>query len=305
MSARVLAAALAIQLLLGGAFVYAATQGFPFFGGDRHAQSRGRGPLIAPVPRLRRFDSRGAFALVRTQVGYGQRPAGSAALRRLGARLRPLLPHGRFEAVPAGLRNIAGVLPGRLPAIVIGAHYDTEAHPPGFVGANDGAAGTAAVIELARALARVKRPASAPELRFVLFDGEEEPLGSTDFLRDALRGSKAYARRHHDEVRALVLLDYIGNRRLSIPREGNSDMRLWNRLRAAARHAGVAAVFPDATGTALFDDHTPFIQRGIPAVDLIDFDYPERDTVRDTLDKVSPRSLDAVGETVAELVLGF
>ncbi len=205
--------------------------------------------------------------------------------------------------MPGGLRNVVGRLPGRRPAIVIGAHYDTEAQPPGFVGANDGASGTAAVIELARALGRERRLRPAgPELRFVLFDGEEEPAGSTDFLRDGLRGSRAYVRAHHGEVRALILLDYVGDRDLSLPREAGSDPGLWALLRAAATRVGVARAFPDRVVPEILDDHTPFTAAGIPAIDLIDFDYPHRDTVRDTLDKVSPRSLDAVGETVVEMV---
>jgi hypothetical protein len=75
-------------------------------------------------------------------------------LRRLAERLRPLLPGGRFEAIRGepGLRNVVGVLPGRKPGVVAGAHYDTLAKPRGFVGANNGAAGTAIVIEAARAL---------------------------------------------------------------------------------------------------------------------------------------------------------
>jgi Zn-dependent M28 family amino/carboxypeptidase len=258
-----------------------------------------------PAATTHRFDAARAMALAREQVALGPRPAGSAPSRRLAERMRPRLPSGRFEAVPGGLRNVVGSLPGRLPAVVIGAHYDTEATIPGHVGANDGAAGTAAVVELARTLRGARRPAGAPALRFVLFDGEEEPKGSTDFYRDALRGSRAYVRAHARTTRLLVLLDYIANSGLTLPREANSDRALWRRMRAAAQRAGVGSVFTGGTGTALFDDHTPFLQRGIPAIDLIDFSYRYRDTTSDTLDKLSVRSLDAVGESVAELVLGL
>ena len=123
---------------------------------------------------------------MRFQVGYGPRPAGSVASRRLAERLRTLLPNGRFEALPGGLRNIVGYLPGRRPAVVIGAHYDTL-DKPGFVGANDGAAPTAAVIELARQLPRWRRR-GGPELRFVLFDGEEAPAGTPATLQGFLSG---------------------------------------------------------------------------------------------------------------------
>src|SRR5215210_1641014 len=117
--------------------------------------------------RVDRFDSGRAWAELRRQVELGPRPAWSRKLRRLAERLRRALPGGRFERVPghAGLRNVVGRIPGAAPAIVIAAHHDTK-RLPGFVGANDGAAGTAAVLELARALGRTDRPPSAPELRF-------------------------------------------------------------------------------------------------------------------------------------------
>ncbi|MCW3010878.1 MAG: Zn-dependent exopeptidase, partial [Solirubrobacterales bacterium] len=242
---------------------------------------------------------------------YGQRPAGSPQLLRLARELRGLLPNGRFEPLPGavgrtgvGLRNVVGTIPGRRPALVIGAHYDTESHPEGFVGANDGAAGTAAVVELARSLRKLPRPAGAREVRFVLFDGEEEPReeDNDDFYSSALRGSKAYVEAHRREVRAMVLLDYVANKGLRLPREGSSDEELWAQLRAAARAVGVARAFPDGDGTAVFDDHTPFLRAGIPSIDLIDFEYRYADTVEDTVDKLDVRSLDAVGEAVVELV---
>ncbi|WP_205697502.1 M28 family metallopeptidase [Conexibacter sp. SYSU D00693] len=251
-----------------------------------------------------RFSATRAMATVRLQLAAGQRPAGSAALRRLAPRLRDRLPRGRFEAIPGhpGLRNVVGRIPGSRPAIVVGAHYDTEALPKGFVGANDSAAGTAALIEVSRALRKVRRPAGAPEIRFVLFDGEEEPRPTDDFYRDALRGSKAYAAAHADEVGAMVLLDYVANEGLQLPREGTSDPGLWARLRAAARRVGKQAFFPDATGQAVLDDHTPFLRAGVPSIDLIDFTYEHADTLQDTYDKLDPRAMDAVGETVVELV---
>ncbi len=261
---------------------------------------------LAPLATANRFDGARAFALLREQVqDYGWRPAGSASLRRLAVHLRALMPRGRLEAIPGhrGLRNVVGSVPGRLPAIVVGAHYDVEAAPKGFVGANDGAAGTAAVVTLARAFARAKRPHGARALRFVLFDGEEEPAGCTPFEACGVRGSRAYAARHAGEVKALVLLDYIAEKRgLRFPREAGSDPGLWRRLRAAAAAVEVGALFPDGTSGEIIDDHTPFTERGVPAIDLIDFDYPQRDSLQDTLDVVSQRSLDAVGETVYQLL---
>lgn len=264
------------------------------------------GLLLAAPAAQARFDTTRAWSLVKTQLGYGQRPAGSPQLQALARRLRPLLPHGRFEAIPGqpGLRNIVGTLPGRRPGIVIGAHYDTLADPPGFVGANNGAAGTAVVVEVARALAAVKPRAGEREIRFVLFDGEEPPRGlpedSPDFYNSGLRGSRAYVTKHPDRTEAMVLLDYVGNKGLRIPREANSTSWLWLRLRRAAASVGAGRFFPARTGPGFLDDHIPFLRAGVPAIDLIDPDYPGHD-VGDRLDKLSRTSIGAVGRTVVAL----
>jgi hypothetical protein len=100
----------------------------------------------------------------------------------------------------------------------------------------------------------------------------------------------------------MVLLDYVGNRGLRLPREGSSSIDLWARLRAAGRTVGAGRIFPPYSGDTIVDDHTPFLRAGVPAVDLIDWSYPGHD-LTDGLEKLSPASLDAVGETVVELVL--
>jgi Zn-dependent M28 family amino/carboxypeptidase len=241
----------------------------------------------------------------------GQRPAGSPQLRRLATELRHLLPDGRFEPFPSsgrqrGLRNIVGVLPGPGPAILIGAHYDTEWHPKGFVGANDSAAGTAGVLELARSLPS-ELPAGHREIRFVLFDGEEDPpgCGDKDFEFCALRGSRAYAAAHPGEIGDMILLDYIANRGARFPREENSSPQLWAKLRAAAEQVGTEALFPATTQTPLLDDHVPFLEQAVSSIDLIDFSYRYADTVEDTPDKLDPSVFDQVGETVVQLAINL
>jgi glutaminyl-peptide cyclotransferase len=303
----VLVVALVVQLVLGAGLIVVAVHGFPLIGGGGDAKSERVPAAAPPVPRphVHEFDAPRAFALIRRQLTYGQRPAGSAALRRLAEVLRRALPNGRFESVPGhpGLRNVVGTIPGRAPAIVVGAHYDSEYHPKGFVGANDSAAGTAAVVELARDLIGTIYPGSR-EVRFVLFDGEEEGPGCSNarFATCALRGSRAYVAAHRREVGQMVLLDYIANKGVRLPREGSSDPALWARVRAAASEAGVGAVFPPTDQVTIYDDHTPFLNAGIPAIDLIDFSYRYADGLKDTLDKLSVASLDAVGETVFGLV---
>jgi glutaminyl-peptide cyclotransferase len=268
-------------------------------GDDEPASTRTR---EAPVDR---FDAERAWRLVERQVAVGQRPAGSPQLRALAVRLRRLLPDGRFEPLPGepGLRNVVGTLGGRAPGIVLGAHYDTLVEPKGFVGANNAAAGTAVVIEAARALQRLPRPAGAREVRFVLFDGEEPeaslPEESVDFYREGLRGSRAYVAAHPGRTEAMVLLDYVGNRGLQLPREGSSTPSLWAAVRASADRVGAEDLFPTKVGPTIVDDHTPFLRDGVPAVDLIDWSYPGHE-LSDGLDKLSRRSLDGVGETVVE-----
>ncbi|HWM53896.1 MAG TPA: M28 family metallopeptidase [Solirubrobacterales bacterium] len=254
-----------------------------------------------------RFDARAAYALVEEQVGYGQRPAGSPQLRRLAVELRRSMPNGSFEAIPGDplLRNVVGTLPGREPGIVVGAHYDTLVKPRGFVGANNGAAGSAVVIEAARALRQAPAGGEGRKVSFVLFDGEEPPAGlpeeSADFYNEGLRGSRAYVKAHPGETSAMILLDYVGNRGLYLPREASSTEELWSRLLIAAEAVGAQRFFSGEAGPEIIDDHTPFLRSGAPAVDLIDWSYPGH-SLADGLDKISRQSLDGVGETVIQLV---
>src|SRR5215212_7909397 len=254
-------------------------------------------------PSEDRFDSARAWKVLKHQVGIGERPAGSPASRELGAYLKRRVPNGRYQRVPDGLRNVVGKVRGKDAdrVVLVGAHYDTK-DIPGFVGANDGASGTAVVVQLARRFARAgSRPRHT--LVFVLFDGEESPAGTPDsrFEQKGLRGSRIAARRWK-AAEAMVLLDFVGDKRLSTPREAYSDRRLWEKLRAAAHRVGVGERFPEETFGAVADDHLPFIRRGVPSIDLIDFDFPCWHRRCDSLSAVSERSLDASGEAVHELI---
>ena len=273
-------------------------------GGSSEPESAATPPATAAVERADRFDSARAWKHVRHQLALGPRPAGSPQLAKLAGYLRERLPRGHFESVSGhpGLRNVVGRIPGAKPAVVLAAHYDTK-NLPGFVGANDGAGGTAAVLEIARALRKAKRPEGAPEIRFAFFDGEEATDDTRPFEATALRGSKDYAKRHGKEIRALVLLDFVAEKgAMRIPREAGSDAKLWARLRAAAKRAGSAAAFPPGVVGEITDDHTPFTQRGIPAIDLIDFTFDCWHEACDDLSAVSERSLDLSGEAVLEML---
>jgi glutaminyl-peptide cyclotransferase len=265
------------------------------------AVADGGDPSLARLHPGTPFDGRYAYELTKLQLSFGPRPAGSAAQRAAAARLVKLLPGGHFEPVPGGLRNVVGELPGRTPAIVVAAHYDTT-DVPGYLGANNSATGVGAVIAMARAMKNDRPSAGRAAVRFVLFDGEEAPPGFSDFYNEGLRGSRAYAAAHAKETREVIVLDFIALHDEQLRRDPSSDAGLWSRLRAAAGRAGALTVFPTGTQDQVLDDHTPFVRAGIPAVDLIDFDYPCWQKVCDDLGKVSLKNLTRVGATVLELL---
>ena len=295
-SVKLLGIVLAVQVVLGLTLVaLVATDNLPFVD-DGEADGRPASPTAAPT--LNRFDGAAAFRLLRRQVELGPRPAGSPESRRLARLLRRIVPRGRFQEVPGGLRNVIGTVRGREPGyVVVGAHYDTK-DIPGFVGANDGASGTAVVAQLARTIRRPRHT-----IQFIFFDGEESPRGVPDgnFERYGLRGSKVAAPAF-SEARAMVLLDFVGDKNLAIRREQYSDAGLWRRLRAAASRVGALGAFPSTRQGAVLDDHIPFLRQGVPSIDLIDFDFPCWHRRCDDMSAVSERSVDAVGETVYELL---
>jgi hypothetical protein len=255
---------------------------------------------VVPAARVNRVDGERAMAWARRQVRLGPRPAGSRAQRRAALFLRDALPAGRFVAIGGGLRNVEGRLGGRGRPIFVIAHYDTTP-VPSYLGANNSAAAVGVVLEIARALRRSGN--RGRPVRYILTDGEEAPTYPVqgDFYSQGLRGSRHAASRP-PRPSAVIVLDFVGNQGLRLRRESNSDPALWERLRAAAERVGVGAVFPPETQSEVLDDHTPFQRRGIPAIDLIDFDYACWQKPCDTLDKISVRSMDAAGEAVYELV---
>lgn len=260
-----------------------------------------------------RFDAERAFADLRAQVDLGPRPSGSEASAELVDLLATALEQAGAEdvAVQRPLANVIGVLPGSEPGyIVLGAHHDTKEGIPGFVGANDGASGVAVILELARSL---PRPLPGPSVAIALFDAEEAredrefsadgKRGSTQYVTYAERGAQGTP--HLDEIRAMVLFDMVGDCDLQIPLEPGSDPALYELFAAADPDVFSGRTFP------IDDDHVPFVEQGVPAVDLIDFDYGPGPspggywhTPEDTIDKVCPESLGAVGEAASVAIEG-
>jgi glutaminyl-peptide cyclotransferase len=294
---KLLGIVLALQVALGLTLVaLVATDNLPFTG-DGEADGSPARPAAVHVDR---FDGPAAFRLLRRQVEMGPRPAGSPESRRLARLLKRIVPRGRYQAVPGGLRNVIGTVRGREPGyVVVGAHYDTAAIR-GFVGANDGASGTAIVAQVARTIRRPRHT-----VHFIFFDGEELPRGSQgDFEEEGLRGSKVAAP-EFAEARAMVLLDFVGERELTLRRDANSSAGLWRRLRAAARRVGAGSFFPSGAQGPVTDDHVPFLEQGVPSIDLIDFDFDCFHLRCDNMSAVSKRSVNAVGETLYELLRGL
>jgi glutaminyl-peptide cyclotransferase len=256
------------------------------------------------------FDAQRAFRDLRAQVAIGPRPAGSPGSRR-EVRLIVDRLHAagiRDVRVQHPYRNVVVRIPGaEAGTVVVGAHYDTK-DIPGFVGANDGASGVAVLLELARDLPpRI----DGPSIDLVFFDAEEAPRGesfesggdrgSRQFVRYGLHGGRQGAPDLAD-VRAMVLFDMVGDCDLRIPLERNSNPDLYAAFADAANsQSGSDAPF-EGEAAGILDDHTPFLQAGVQAVDLIDFDYGPGPspgawwhTRADDLSHVCARSLGAVG----------
>jgi Zn-dependent M28 family amino/carboxypeptidase len=256
------------------------------------------------------FDGARAHGHVRELVAIGPRPAGSpggaqarryilAELAELGIRAA----EDPFEATtplgPVRMANVAATLPGERPdRLIIAGHYDTKLFPRAhFVGANDGGSSAAFLLEIARVLHGRPNPLT---IELLFLDGEESVVAWTG--TDHTYGSRHYvdaARRTGSlaSIRALILVDMIGDRDLAIRRESQSTRWLTDLIWASAKRLGVSRHFLDES-TPIEDDHVPFLEAGVPAVDVIDLDYPAWHTPADTLDQVAARSLQVVGDVV-------
>jgi Zn-dependent M28 family amino/carboxypeptidase len=276
-----------------------------------------------PVPEIQwqAFDGNRAFANARKLVSFGPRPSGSPALAKCATYLSSQLQDFGLDAEeqtflaptprgPVQFRNIVSKTrgprggPGQI--ILIGAHYDTKWFTNmTFVGANDGASGAAVLLEMARVAS------TQPNLWFVFFDGEE---AARDYgAEDGLHGSKFFVEDlkgagRVNWLRAAIILDMVGDRQLNITMPVNSDAQLVEQVFESARDAGYRDFFSYGNNE-ITDDHTPFRRAGIAAVDLIDFQYGSGPglndfwhTDKDTLDKISPHSLEIAGQTTLRLI---
>ncbi len=209
---------------------------------------------------------------------------------------------------PVTFRNVLGSIPGRgRGVIILGAHYDTKSGIGGFEGANDSGSGVGLLIELAGVLNA--RPHGPADILLAFLDGEEclHRYGQGDGLHGSRRLAESLiAEAVAPAVRGVVILDMIGDRDLTPTIPSNATPRMRDELlRAAADGSGVTLTI----SPPMMDDHVPFLERGIPAVDLIDFTYGSLPgandywhTPADRMDKLSPGSLEVVGRWAIRLV---
>jgi glutaminyl-peptide cyclotransferase len=325
MKARTIAVALFLLLALG-CRDRGAGAASPDSGSAVQQTQKTAAPAQAPASATP-FDGARALEHVKKLVGFGPRPSGSPALaaarKYIASELASYGLTVREQAftaqTPVGkiaMVNVVGELAGAAPEVlVLGSHYDTKRTPAGFVGANDSGSSTGALLEIARVMAdAAKRQKPALTIQFVFFDGEEAVNEWSE--EDSVYGSRHFVDAldeadFGESVRAMVLLDMIGDRDLNIMRELNSTKTLTDIIWQTAASLGYGQNFLNA-GIYIDDDHGPFLEAGIPAVDLIDFHFgtdaktfgpggPTNaywHTAQDTLDRVSADSLKIVGDVV-------
>ena len=263
----------------------------------------------APV----QFDGQRAYADVETQVAFGTRIPGSAGHTQVQEWMRAELEAAGWqveiqesEAMGHPVQNVVAKRGDASPEIILGAHYDSRMfadndpdlakHTQPVPAANDGASGVAVLIELARAL-----PKDSAPVWLVFFDAEDN--GHIDGW-DWILGSREFVKNNPVQPRAVVVIDMIGDADLNIYKERNSNKVLTDEIWNVAASLGYENQFIPEYKYSMLDDHTPFLQAGIPAVDIIDFDYPYWHTTQDTPDKVSADSLKAVGDTLQAWIIG-
>jgi len=262
-------------------------------------------------PEPEYFNGERALADVETQIAFGPRTPGSDGHARVIEWMRTELSTAGWDTriqstalLGHPIQNIIAYRGEQRPQIILAAHYDTrmvadnDPDPTKRLdpvpGANDGASGVAVLLELARVL-----PNDAIPTWLVFFDTEDN--GRIEGW-DWILGSKAFVAELDDSPEAVVIVDMVGDADLNIYKERNSNQELVDEIWATAAFLKFEQAFIPESKYSMLDDHTPFLQAGIPAVDIIDFDYPYWHTTQDTADKVSAKSLEIVGRTLQEWI---
>ncbi len=273
--------------------------------------------LLLQAPAAPKFDSGRAWEHLRQMVAIGPRPSGSPAIEQTRAYIKAQLAAAgvavadqawddRTPAGPIHMVNLIATIPGaRKDRLVVSGHYDTKLFRRfRFVGASDAGSSAAFLIELARVLKDRRNPLT---IELLFLDGEEAVCEGWDECGTPSAPDNTYGSRHYVQaarqagtlasLKANLLVDMIGDRDLRVKRDGYSTPWLTDLVWDAARRQKLDAYFvPDQT--RIEDDHLPFLQAGVPSVDIIDLEYEPWHTAKDTLDAVSARSLQVVGDVV-------
>ncbi|HEY0603961.1 MAG TPA: M28 family peptidase [Herpetosiphonaceae bacterium] len=264
-------------------------------------------PVASPPAPDLQFSGESALGFVRDQMQWVPRHTGTPGWQQTGDYIVQQLSlsgwsveEQRFEYQGVNARNIIAKR-GSGPVLILGAHYDTRKYADQdpdetkrqepVPGASDGASGVAVLLELAR---HIDPDKLGREVWLTFFDAEDN--GDIEGW-DWIAGSSYMAQNLTVTPEAMILLDMVGDADLQLYYEVNSNDLLKQSIWQTAAELGYKQFIPELRH-AMLDDHTPFLERNIPAVDLIDFDYPPWHTVGDTIDKVSAESLEAVGRTM-------
>jgi glutaminyl-peptide cyclotransferase len=264
---------------------------------------------------------RGSAALADTKqaVSFGERPSGSDAIIKLRewivSELKPLGGQvsldsftGHTPTGPVPMANVIAKFPGTSgKTVVISGHYDTKRIPMvQFVGANDAGSSTGFLIEFARVISHSRH---LDNVYVVFFDGEEAVLANwTD--TDSRYGSRHLVDRWSEDgtlrkIKALVNVDMIGDKDLDILTEPSTSQSLRSNILSIAAKLGYSKYFRQESGGGIDDDHKPFVDAGVNAIDIIDLDFGPNNsywhTAQDTMNKLSAHSLQVVGDVVVEL----
>jgi glutaminyl-peptide cyclotransferase len=273
-----------------------------------------------PASQTGGFDGAKAYDQVAKIVSFGPRPPESEGIHLVQDYIRAQLQgfgctvveddfHAATPAGPIAMKNIIAKMPGTGQGIILLlTHYDSLGSVKNFVGAEDSASSTGVMLEMARLLCG-KKQANAVWIAFL--DGEEAII-NWDRDDDHTYGSRELAASlavsgDMKKVKAIILADMIGQYNLEIPRQNaeNSTRWLTDIVWKTAARLGYQDTFV-LRETNISDDHQPFLARGMPAIDIIDYDGYQNPkywhTDKDTLDKVSPRSLAIVGHVILESV---
>ena len=261
------------------------------------------------------FSGKRAYEYVQNQVAYGPRIPGSSAHSSAEQFISSkiieagwMIKYQDLTVDGKSIRNIIGYRDNKNDdvTILMGTHYDTRIYADrsdtssdistGVPGANDGASGVAVLLELIRTL-----PRNIVPVQMVFFDAEDN-YGIEGW--EGSIGSRAYVEGLIKYPQSVVILDMVGDRQLTIYYETNSDKRLSQEIWLIANELNFHQ-FIQENKYSMLDDHTPFIDAGIPTALIIDYDYEYWHTTFDTTDKVSPESLDAVGDTIWTWIVNY